>query len=727
MSRTFGTYGPSHPLPGSMTTRILSFLLKRYAQKKQVHASTSGYVQERISSLQKKFSRGEHVYLLGIGSGVHNSGIALVEVTATGEIRLLFNNEEERFRAIKHCSDYPEMAVAELLAQMARLHISVSDIHACLTTFDFSKMAPNIIRTAVDEFPASLSLLKPAVLAGIQENIGSKFDLGIVFDTPRHLGQQLGLPRPFPIIMMRHHDAHAYFSYAVSPFRNDPDPVMVAVMDGFGDDSSVSLYAGQHGTLKLIYKNTHLFDSLGLLYGTLSSTLGGWPMLSSEGRYMGAAAWGNSDRRTNPYYMQLRQLVYFAPEGEIYLNRTFANWPVQGWFNPFKTKLIEILDKPIPFSEMWNPDAILNVEEVTHREITQERVDKAAAVQLLFEDVLFHIIRHFIQTTRSHKIILTGGCALNCIANMRLLQAFDTMYYERYLGQKDTRLHLWVPPTPSDTGVTMGAAYAFALAHGAKASDPLQHAFYCGLPIPSTDIAQILEADDTIAFLTLGTVQDAPQRESIADFLAYLIAHDGIVGLFQGMAETGPRALGHRSILANPCNPQTRAHLNAQVKFRELIRPLAPMLTREAALLLFEMDEGASDDDYNAYNYMVLTALAKPESFTLIPAVIHKDGTSRLQIVREEIDPFTYAYLKAMGRRVGVEVSVNTSLNVGSPIVQTPEQALNALKRAKGIDGLFLIGADGQCFLAWHNVSVPPKDAGTKLRSWMQAWHEERS
>ena len=117
--------------------------------------------------------------------------------------------------------------------------------------------------------------------------------------------------------------------------------------------------------------------------------------------------------------------------------------------------------------------------------------------------------------------------------------------------------------------------------------------------------------------------------------MAYMTAQDGIIALFQGAAETGPRALGHRSILANPRNPRTREFLNARVKYREAIRPLAPMMTREAALKWFELSDGAADADYNGYNYMVLTAQAKPDAAARIPAVIHADGTGRLQIVRE--------------------------------------------------------------------------------------------
>jgi carbamoyltransferase len=146
----------------------------------------------------------------------------------------------------------------------------------------------------------------------------------------------------------------------------------------------------------------------------------------------------------------------------------------------------------------------------------------------------------------------------------------------------------------------------------------------------------------------------------------------------------------------------------------------------EAAQRWFELLPGGEDDDYNAYNYMIFTALARPESWHVIPAVIHRDHTVRVQIVRQAIDPFCHAYLKAMGRYAGVEVSVNTSLNVGSPIVQTPEQALQTLKKSKGMHGLFLIGNDGTAFLAWHTADMFPKDGGKKLLDWYDNWQRKK-
>ena len=141
----------------------------------------------------------------------------------------------------------------------------------------------------------------------------------------------------------------------------------------------------------------------------------------------------------------------------------------------------------------------------------------------------------------------------------------------------------------------------------------MTHAFYCGRPPSHDDIATALQADG-IASQRIGDVSTPEGRDAIADLMAFMVARGGVIALHQGAAETGPRALGHRSILANPCDPQVRERLNERVKYREAIRPLAPMATLEAALEYFDLLEGASDADYNAYNYMVLTAQSKPRA-----------------------------------------------------------------------------------------------------------------
>lgn len=346
---------------------------------------------------------------------------------------------------------------------------------------------------------------------------------------------------------------------------------------------------------------------------------------------------------------------------------------------------------------------------------------------MVFEDALFHIVDHLIRLTGSNQLVMSEGTSLNCLANMNLLEEFNEDYYRRYLKKENVRLHLWVPPNPSDTRAAMGACYHFAMTHGAPPGPSLKHAFVCGSAPADGSIEQALaEAEDTRS-MELGNIDDPNDRERIADLIANILAHDGVLGLFQGSSETGSRVLGHRSILANPCNPDTLKILNQNVKYRERFRPLAPMLTLKEAKRLDHLSEGASDDHYNAYNYMVLTVKARPESFPLVPAVIHKDGTSRIQIVREETDPFSCSILNALGGRLGVEVAVNTSLNVGTPIVQTPAQAIKALHRSCGMTGLLLVGKSGKAHLVWHVVDKAPKDAARRLLQLVQEWKEARA
>jgi carbamoyltransferase len=704
MSTSFGRYGPTHPLLGALTERISRPLLTAYAARHGLHAPDSTFARQRGVAFADQLDRGKRVYLVGIGPAGHDSGVALVEVSCENGVRLICNNEEERYTGIRHCTDFPEQSLDALLTMMARLGIDAGQIHAFVAGWDYITLATTLLRSVAEELPASRVLLDPANFAPMNAR-----HIARALKSPERLGQQLGMDHAMPIIGMRHHCNHAYFSYAVSPFAEGEEPVMISVLDGIGDDGAISLYLARGDAIRLVYRNRDIFDSLGVFYSMISSSQGGWTILSSEGRYMGSAAWGDGNRLTNPYYRQLRELFHFAGDGTVRLNRALANWPRSLQIRPYTGALRNILGPPIPPDAMWNPDAVMRVDVGGQTVDSRERFDKAAATQLVFEDALFHIIGHLIRTTGSRRLVLTGGTALNAIANMRLMDHFES-------------LDVWVPPVSGDPGVAVGAAYHFAIANGAPLGAKLHHAFYCGIAPSGDEIEAALRETNKIAWVPLGSTSDRAGRERIADLLALCIARDGVIGLFQGPAETGPRALGHRSILANPTNPRTLEIINRLVKFREPFRPLAPMLTLEAAHRWFELQEGASDDDYNAYSYMALTVRARPDSARRIPAVIHRDGTSRIQIVRAATDPFTHAYLRAMGRHCGVEVSVNTSLNVAGPIVQSPQQALEALRRSKAMDGVLMIGSEGEAWLAWHAVAVPPKDSGRRLGAWLREW-----
>src|SRR5581483_2927343 len=314
-------------------------------------------------------------------------------------------------------------------------------------------------------------------------------------------------------------------------------------------------------------------------------------------------------------------------------NLAMANWYRDPLTHPYKAPLIDILGEPLKPKQLWNPDAVLRVEDIQHRPDTQERLDKAAGTQLVFEDAMIHVVDHLLRLTDANRLVLTGGVALNAVGNMKLLEHFDEAWFAKNQGRQ-ARLHLWVPPVPGDPGVTIGAAWLFAHLAGSPRGAPMTHAFYCDLPPSRSEVETALQAED-IASQRIGDISSAAGRDEIADLMAFMVAQGGVIAIYQGAAETGPRALGHRSILANPCDAGVRELLNARVKYREAIRPLAPMATLEAAREYFDLLEGASDGGYNAYNYMVLTARSKPHAIDRIPAVIHADGTGRIQIVRE--------------------------------------------------------------------------------------------
>jgi carbamoyltransferase len=710
--------GPRHPWLGAAGYHIARALLTPYFRRQNIFRADSEFARARFEAIRSKIERGETSYLAGVSSvGFHNSGIALIELTRERGPRLICNNEEERFSGKKHTNAYPRHSIEQMLIAMASMGLSAGHIDAWLTSWDYVAVWATLIRVTLEEAPASFSMLRDQATPAFSRRA---LDSGA--RASRHISQQLGLSKPVALIATPHHDNHAWFSFAASPFAHVKDPVLVAVLDGFGDMGAISIYVCQAGRMRLLYRNNSIFDSLGVFYSVISSTQGGWTWLSSEGRYMGATAYGNNDRKTNPYYAALKPIFNLAPDGQIFLNRDLANWQRNVLDKPYSKALKQILGEPIAQKDMWNPDAVLRVEDIKHKENTQERLDKAAATQMVFEDALIHLVAHFIRTTGINRLVLTGGIGLNALGNMRLLETFDESFFRAEL-KRNTRLQLWVPPVSNDSGVTIGAAYMGAYHAGHGLGTPIEHAFYCGTPPAEGEIRGVLNASPDIEWTELKSAAGVDAHAQFADFMAFMTAHDAIFAIYQGAAETGPRALGHRSILANPCNPKTRENLNARVKYREAIRPLAPMMTLDAAKQFFELSDGASNADYNAYNYMVLTAHAKPEAHTRIPSVVHADGTGRLQIVRENTDPLTYAYLKALGRRIGVEVAVNTSFNVAGPIAQTPQQAIDTLRRSKALDAVLMFSAEGPVFAARHHGSA--HTSGDRFRQWLLGWQQE--
>jgi carbamoyltransferase len=238
------------------------------------------FANGRIAEACARLARGETLYLAGLGAaGTHSSGVALVEVTQSSGPRLILNNEEERFSGNKHTTEYPRQSINAMVAALRGMGRDVSDIFAWLTTWDYPALAGTLTRAVLGEAPQSLKLLRTPQAAGFDAR-----RMDAITRTPKILAKQLGLSDSVPLILMPHHDNHAWFSYAASPFADDGEPIAIAVLDGTGDRGSVSLYEARAGALRLLTCNDSMFESLGAFYSVISSTQGGWTWLSCEGR-----------------------------------------------------------------------------------------------------------------------------------------------------------------------------------------------------------------------------------------------------------------------------------------------------------------------------------------------------------------------------------------------------------------------------------------------------------
>ena len=312
-----------------------------------------------------------------------------------------------------------------MVATLRSMGRDVGDIAAFVTTWDYPRFVATMVRSVLEEAPRQPQArcacrFRRLSTAAASTRCGARREFS---------AGSSGLPDAVPLICMPHHDNHAWFSFAASPFADDNEPVAIAVLDGTGDQGSISLYVAEDGAMRQLYCNDSVFDSLGAFYSVISSTQGGWTWLSSEGRYMGAAAWGDMNRASNPYYARLREVLHFGADGEIRLNRALANWYCDPFDHPYKPPLIEILGEPLKPEQLWNPDAVLRVEDIQHRPDTKDRLDKAAATQLVFEDAMIHVVDHLLRATGANRLVLTGGVALNAVGNMRLLEHFDEAWF----------------------------------------------------------------------------------------------------------------------------------------------------------------------------------------------------------------------------------------------------------------------------------------------------------
>ena len=539
--------------------------------------------------------------------------------------------EEERFNRIKHSAGFPLESVRYCLRQGG----------VDLRELDAIAVGAKPIDHVKEEIMQILSG-RPNYSRQIQKRLES---VARFRDVRALLAREFGFPKDeLPRLEeVPHHTAHLASAFFASGFS---DAALLSV-DGFGDFCSTLLGRGQESSIEVL-DSVGFPHSLGILYTAMTQFLG-FSKYGDEGKVMGLAATGE------PVYRdRLRQVLLLKEDGLFELEPSYFTHPVYGvdmiWEDRvphvediFSERLIEVFGRP------------------RHRyaDITVRDRDLAASVQAVLEDALLHLLKGLRKRVPDvPNLCYAGGVALNCVANSVIRKAglFENVY---------------VPPAPTDAGTAVGAALVACRALAPEAKAPALRTAQLGPSFSPVEIERALE----------GSGLRFERPTNMDDAVADLLADGKVVAVFRGRLEFGPRALGGRSILADPRRADMREILNTRVKFREAFRPFAASVLAEHQAEYFEADWPSP--------FMLYAVPVREEKRDEIPAVVHSDGTCRFQTVDREHDPAFYRLISAFKTKTGVPLVLNTSFNENEPIVCTPEDALDCFSSAK-IDALAL-------------------------------------
>ncbi len=499
-------------------------------------------------------------------------------------------------------------------------NIGFSDID-CVAFYE--KPFLKFYRTVVDHihaYPFSLERFLNTMPAWLQDRLA----------LPLMLKKEFGFERE--VRFVKHHLSHAASSFFPSPFAE----AAILTADAVGEWTTTTCGVGRGNQIKIL-REIKYPHSLGLLYTTVTTYLG-FAALRGEGKVMGLAAYGK------PCYTDtFRNMVRAKDDGSFRLDLRYFNF-VRG------TKMYGK-----KFTEVFGP------ERLPEDAITERHCDIAASLQVFLEETMIKIIRNLYEEIKIDSLCLSGGIFLNCVLNGKILE--QTPFKK-----------VFIQPAAGDSGGAVGAAsYLYYNLFGGRRKHIMNHA-YLGPRYSSRQIRRVLSSHD-IAFREM-------EKTTREEYVARLLVKNKIVGWFQGRMEFGPRALGNRSILANPCHPHMKRLLNEKVKKREPFRPYAPAVLEEKATDYFAIQQNSP--------FMLLTASVLSEKRPVIPAVTHVDGTARVQTVSRGTSPRFWGLIDAFFRLSGVPLVLNTSFNLrDEPIVCTPDDAVRCFQES-GMDCMVL-------------------------------------
>ena len=588
------------------------------------------------------------LYTLGISAYYHDSAAALLK-----DGSIVAAAHEERFTRKKHDADFPAHAVGYVLEEAG---ISLADVESVVFYDKPLLKFERLLETYHAFAPSGLKSFLTAIPVWIKEKLFMRTMLEKALKDFLPEGAELP-PLRFP----EHHLSHAASAFFPSPFED----AAILTVDGVGEWATTSISHGRGNGISTL-REIHFPHSLGLLYSAFT-TYCGFKVNSGEYKLMGLAPYGDPNAEQTRFFEDCieRELIDIREDGSYLLNMRYFSYAtgLRMYNEPLWRKLFGI------------PPRMAESEDVG-----QDYMNMAMAIQHVTEKVVLRLAKSARELTGSANLCLAGGVALNCVANGKLLESglFD---------------RIWIQPASGDAGGALGAALAWWYIGLDKPRTPEAHdamlGSYLGPEFSSDEILKTCKRFQA-------PVHMAADESELVETVADLLDAGKVVGWFQGRMEYGPRALGNRSILGDPRNPEMQKRLNLKIKYREGFRPFAPSVLEEDVREYFDI---AAESPYMLIVEPVKEELRKPlpENYaslplwerlywqrSTLPAITHIDFSARIQTVSRRTNPRYWALLNAFKQRHGCAVVVNTSFNVrGEPVVCTPEDAYICFMRTE--------------------------------------------
>ena len=559
------------------------------------------------------------MYILGLNAYHGDSAACIFK---NGE--LIAATEEERIRRTKHWAGFPSESIKFCLDECG---INIEDVDFITISRDPSVNVYKKITHSLKNL-VSFKALKDR-LANTRKVASLKGELASVFNINEDSIKA-------EIVNVEHHRAHMASAFFASPFEESA----VLSIDGFGDFTSTMIGTGK-GTNIEVLDSVIYPHSVGVFYTAFTQYLG-FENYGDEYKVMGLSPYGNATMTE-----KIKDVLIFKDDGLFEINKKYFTHPKDGVSMSW--------EDGNPFIENIYSDYMVEMfgtPRLKGEELTQYHKDLAASIQRVTEELIFHILNHLQKRTGLKNICIAGGVAQNSVANGKIL---DNTTFE----------NLYIPPAGHDAGTAIGSAlWLYNKIQGNERIEPQYHSFF-GAKYSDNEVEEYLKSQN----ISYTKYSD----EELLEVVTNQLVDAGVIGWFQGRAEFGPRALGHRSIICDPTRDDAKELINAKIKRREPFRPFAPSILKESVSEYFEKDDNVP--------FMEKVFQFKEDKKAKLSAVVHVDGSGRLQSVDKDIEPKYYNLIQRFYEKTGTPILLNTSFNENEPIVNTPAEAYACFAR----------------------------------------------